>query len=501
MDMRDAIDRLSKIKTDEDERKNDFTIAFSGVFSSGKSSVLNYFLGCRDFMLPVGDFPITKVITRIKYGSSLSFYCVIGNSGERKKVNKGKFEKLVVGHQPLPKGCKEIVIEVPSKILENGVVFVDTPGYLDEMGGELEKMSREAVLKCDLAIFCTSAASLGHQFEREYIEELEESIGNYCMIVNHMDCCNTEDDEEDIQKKAAFLMKSKGGPYLSNLFGRNYFFTIAAGPGKTLKGFDSYLSYALGDMRLREQLKKASAEKIAGFRKQMLALEVETEIEILKEELEKTMRLHYKREAELKQENNMIKLDNKRERSRLTGVYEAALNEATKQVEATINSLASRNIIQDFTKQSREAIQSCYLAVAEKADIELHTDAERTIQNWFDKEMSSTEIPEPKRTVIRRRGFFERVAGAVENIFLFETIDPDIIIDPEYVYGYTNYQGPALNLIKNTLCPKLMKYLESVIDQYDLKEGVPVETGLEAHIDNMKQLMNEWREILKRCKE
>ena len=81
-----------------------------------------------------------------------------------------------------------------------------------------------------------------------------------------MDCCNTEEDEENIEKKANFLMKGKGGNLLNNLFGRTYFFTIADGPYKTLRGFDSYLSYALTDMGLRADLKKTSLRKIKEYR-------------------------------------------------------------------------------------------------------------------------------------------------------------------------------------------------------------------------------------------
>ena len=62
MEQAEAIKKLSQIKLDDEQRKNDFTVSFCGVFSSGKSSILNYFLDCADFKLPVGDFPITKVI-------------------------------------------------------------------------------------------------------------------------------------------------------------------------------------------------------------------------------------------------------------------------------------------------------------------------------------------------------------------------------------------------------------------------------------------------------
>lgn len=153
MERNEAIKKLSQIKIDDEQRKTDFTISFCGVFSSGKSSILNNLLDCADFKLPVGVFPITKVITRIRYGKTLKFYCSIGIANELQVITKDEFEKMVVGKAPLPSGCTEILIEAPSRFLENGVVFIDTPGFL--------KMSREAVLRSDMAIFCASAASWG----------------------------------------------------------------------------------------------------------------------------------------------------------------------------------------------------------------------------------------------------------------------------------------------------------------------------------------------------
>lgn len=83
----------------------------------------------------------------------MKFYCSIGIANELQVITKDEFEKMVVGKAPLPSGCTEILIEAPSRFLENGVVFIDTPGFL--------KMSREAVLRSDMAIFCASAASWG----------------------------------------------------------------------------------------------------------------------------------------------------------------------------------------------------------------------------------------------------------------------------------------------------------------------------------------------------
>lgn len=50
MTIEEASERLDRIKADAEARKDDFTIVFCGVFSSGKSSVLNYFLNLEDFL-------------------------------------------------------------------------------------------------------------------------------------------------------------------------------------------------------------------------------------------------------------------------------------------------------------------------------------------------------------------------------------------------------------------------------------------------------------------
>ncbi len=497
MDIQEAKNRLDKIRTDEKERAGVFTVAFSGVFSSGKSSVLNYLMDYGDFMLPVGDFPITKVVTRIQYGNSLKFYCFANNQQKKTKISREKFENIVIGKEKLPKGCREIMIEIPAAILKDGVVFVDTPGFLDEMGGELEKMSREAVLKSDLVIFCTSAVSLGHQFEREYIEELEESIGNFCMIVNHMDCCNTEEDRETIEDKAAFLMKDKGGQYLGNLFGRNYFFTVAAGAGRTLNGFDSYIAYALGDMRLRERIKQSSVKKIEAFRRKMLALDAEVELAALKEQYEDAAKQHKRRKSEIETQNRMAALNNERERTKLIGVYMAQLGEAAEQAESGIKALNA----DAFVQRAREVIKESYLPVAKIADSKLKLTGQNALTERFNQKISSFQITKPEQVVIRRRGFLERVVGAVENMITLETLDLDLIIDPECVYGYSDYKSPTVSDMKSNLYPKLLQCLQSAVNEYSPEKSVAPQTGLEQHLGNLEQKIAAWEEVIRKCLE
>ncbi len=496
MTMEDASMRLNKIETDVVERKNDFTIVFCGVFSSGKSSVLNYFLNSKDFSLPVGNFPITKLITRIRYGDSVRFFCKELMTGMERNISRRQFERMVVGKETVPEGCEEIVVESPSPILKNGVVFVDTPGFLDEMGGDLERMSREAVLTGDLAIFCTSAASLGHQFEREYIEELEESIGNYCMIVNHMDCCNTSEDRDNIHKKAAFLMKGKGGQALNNFFGRTYFFTIATGVAKTLDKFDSYLSYALQDMKLRETIKAVSREKVTSFRKRLLAMNVETELETLRERAADVQGRHLTLKAKLGAQRRQTELDNKMERDRLLALYRAKIEQATEKLATKIQHMGDPK---SFVNDVKSMLTTAYMDIADQVDAIVGLEGRRRIREKFSSDCSELSIPEPKLIVTRRLGFLERVTKTLHNVWLYESIDPDLVLEEDCEYGYADYQTPAIQVIRSKLEPKLREELQSALEHYEKQSPVSEDTGLEQELKELETGILAWEGILRKC--
>ncbi len=489
MEQTEAIKKLSQIKIDDEQRKNDFTVSFCGVFSSGKSSILNYFLDCVDFKLPVGDFPITKVITRIKYGKTLKFYCSIGAANNLQVITKEKFEKMVVGKAPLPSGCTEILIEAPSKFLENGVVFIDTPGFLDEMGGDLEKMSREAVLRSDMAIFCASAASLGHQFEREFIIDLDECIGNYCMVVNRMDCCNTEEDEEDIEKKATFLMKGKGGNHLNNLFGRTYFFTIADGPYKTLRGFDSYLSYALTDMGLRADLKKTSSRKIKEYRVGKIKDDIDLEIMGLNEELEEVSSKHFAKLNTIKQENNLRKAENTGKQRAFREKYYAKVDTATSQIGTKVSSLSA----DDFSKNAHSELSDKYTKIFTEAEREL-SNIPHSNSRAYKSILSGFAVPEPYREKKRKLGLLERLGEAISDLLNY-----GMLIDDGWVYGYNDYNSVALQKIKQELKPKLEKEIDFMANSASFVELLPEYTGFEDRMNELKKQIESWRKIHRMC--
>lgn len=232
-----------------------FRIAFCGVFSAGKSSLINALLKC-DYKLPTGINPITKIVTRIKYGDEPSYSYFY--NGQKVVLDKSRTSRVIKGEEKLPKGCSEVTLALPAELLKKNVEILDTPGFDDEMGGELEYMSRRAITNADMVVLCCSALQLGKMMERELINELESAAGNFCMAVTRTDCLNTEEDKADIRKKAQWLMQGRGNLAMLHDATGKCFHVACIGAYVTLDGFDKYLGDILNDQNCRDSIRNST---------------------------------------------------------------------------------------------------------------------------------------------------------------------------------------------------------------------------------------------------
>ncbi|MBR1693263.1 MAG: dynamin family protein [Lachnospiraceae bacterium] len=495
MELEEAKRQLDRIKANGNRKNTEFTVAFCGVFSSGKSSLLNALLNYEEFQLPIGSFPITKLVTRIRYGKNPGFYLYIHNEGQRVQISREEFELLVVGKKQPPEGCKEIVLTIPAEILKSGAVFLDTPGFLDEMGGELEAVSRQAVMQSDLAVFCASAAQLGNQFEKEYIEELEQSIGNYCMIVSHMDCCNTEEDRQDILAKAEKLMTGKGGGILGSLPDGNCFFTITAGTNKMLGGFGTYICYILENNSLKEGLKASTSKKIREFQKRELAEKIGTELRACEAELTDLTDRHDKIVSEQRMTQGLKRVEAQQKQESKFALYESDMVHLANLIEKDLQYLKEKEIIDEFAVKARNYICERMFPMAKKVDKELfQEESPEELYLFFRKTIESFEIPAPKRTAVKNRGMLGRaLLTAVNFAFL------DFEVDDGYDYEYRDYHVPAVNAFRKELMPKLTEGLKRKTGSFYRIPEIEPESGLEHVIREQKKLISEWKTLLKEC--
>lgn len=249
--------RSSVVKRRIEEHFNEnapFRVAFCGVFSAGKSTLINALLQ-SEYKLPTGINPITKIVTRIRYGQELS--CFYYHNGNQEKLDKLQTLKIIKSGSGLPEGCSEVTLEMPVDILRGNVEFLDTPGFDDE-SGELENMSRRAITDADMVVLCCNALMLGKMMERKLITELESAAGNFCMAVTRMDCLNTEEDESDIRKKASWLMQGRGNLAMLKGATGKYFLISCTEEKTALGGFDVYLRSMLESTGKKEAVRSST---------------------------------------------------------------------------------------------------------------------------------------------------------------------------------------------------------------------------------------------------
>lgn len=241
-----------------------FCIAFCGVFSSGKTSLINRLLHCD---LPTGINPITKVVTRLRYGKRKACFFIVG--GEKTPLPPQHLADVITGKRTIPEGCSEILIELPSEFLKQNVEIIDTPGYEDTQA--LEDMTRTAVLTADLILFCVSALVLGRQFEKEYLRELQQSHGNFCMVVNRVDNLNTDEDFEAVRALAQYLMRGRGSASQGEGVDGQCFFTIADGRYATLNGLDTFLNALIGSPAERKTIRDSTNRCFTAYNLDLLS--------------------------------------------------------------------------------------------------------------------------------------------------------------------------------------------------------------------------------------
>jgi len=143
-----AIDRLES---------KAFEIAFFGRVNSGKSSLLNAIV--QSNILPVGVNPITAVPTRLIYGQIPRVTVSYATQNPEAANVEMLAEFVTEEHNPANiKHVSQIVVELPSPRLRDGIVLVDTPGL-----GSLATSGAAETLaylpRCDLGVVLIDAGS------------------------------------------------------------------------------------------------------------------------------------------------------------------------------------------------------------------------------------------------------------------------------------------------------------------------------------------------------
>ena len=107
--------------------KEEFYLAILGLFKRGKSTLINAMLGAP--ILPTGVIPVTSVITRIRYGNTLTSIITFSDNSEKKVPVEALREYVTeTGNPNNTKNVSIADVYVPAQILKDGLILIDTPG-------------------------------------------------------------------------------------------------------------------------------------------------------------------------------------------------------------------------------------------------------------------------------------------------------------------------------------------------------------------------------------
>ena len=153
-------------------------VAILGVFSGGKSTLINALLGHR--VLPSGLEPLTAVLTEICWGPSRRVRA--GDSSWAAWDRPEELADLLSRTQGVE---TRVRIELPTPVLK-GLTIIDTPGFNSELALHTNK-ARQQLAGCDVGVWVFPAQKAGSELDRVELQHLVRVTGKAIGVVNKVD--------------------------------------------------------------------------------------------------------------------------------------------------------------------------------------------------------------------------------------------------------------------------------------------------------------------------
>lgn len=229
---------------------NAMTVSIIGQFKRGKSSLSNAIL--EDTILPVGIVPITSAVTKVVYSEKKSAHVHFKN-GAVEEVGLDELSRYISEQENKGNelGVEMVVLGAPSKFLQDGMEFVDTPGV-----GSFHKNNTEAAYEymkeSDGVIFLLSVDSPINQIEIDFLRNTNDFAGRFYFAVNKTDTVAPADLQAYIDYCRMILCELMGTNDIK-------IFPVSA---KTGEGIEELKTTVLADCRSNaQQILEESAEK------------------------------------------------------------------------------------------------------------------------------------------------------------------------------------------------------------------------------------------------
>jgi len=324
-DINSKICNDSSISTMKDSlfEDSEIKVLVCGEFKRGKSSFINALLGVTDDSIcPVDTSVCTSVASIIKYGEEKKVTRYYGNSTDLSKLNHetisfDEINSYAVGNEYVIQNTVCLKIEVPSELLKNNIVFIDTPGVggLDPRHAAITSLFLPLV---DITLFVTHADEPLTDSELSYFaNNICKYSKYYAVLVNKSDILQKEEVEgycEDILNKLnechVQITKDKVIPISSK-------YKLQSNKDKNSSRFYQYSNFGKLEKLLDSLLERYQSDLIHSFSRKIVQL-LGMVIDGLKKQQEllsdnasddNTLEIEINRLADLNSQNNSLRLD------------------------------------------------------------------------------------------------------------------------------------------------------------------------------------------------
>ncbi|NUO53575.1 MAG: hypothetical protein HOV80_32395 [Polyangiaceae bacterium] len=190
-------DLVKKLEADR------FHLVVVGEFNHGKTTFVNALLHAPgdggDGILPVGVTPTTAVIHHLEYGETPSA-AVVRENGERQELPVDAVRRFAVTGEGAGTGDREVrYLEVflPSPILKERIVLVDTPG-VNDLSLQRADITYNYIPKSDAVLFLLDAGQPLKESERIFLQEklLAQSRNKIIFVVTKRDIWDEAEERE-----------------------------------------------------------------------------------------------------------------------------------------------------------------------------------------------------------------------------------------------------------------------------------------------------------------
>ncbi len=181
-------DLVKKLEADR------FHLVVVGEFNHGKTTFVNALIG-KD-LLPVGVTPTTAVIHHLEYGEEPGASVKL-SSGERRELSVDEVKKYAVSGEQDGGEVDYIEVAVPSPILKERIVLVDTPG-VNDLSLSRADITYSYIPKSDAVLFLLDAGQPLKESERVFIQEklLSQSRNKILFVVTKRDIWDESEEKE-----------------------------------------------------------------------------------------------------------------------------------------------------------------------------------------------------------------------------------------------------------------------------------------------------------------